>query len=104
MPDFCLQSVFSLPIDVIHHIFTFEPRILYKNGKYIYKSKIPKNDERYDILSKRLLIIKAFRKSDGVRFFPNTVHHIAIYDDNKDPICFSIELEKTIKLYKTMYW
>jgi hypothetical protein len=104
MPEFCLQSVFSLPTDVILYIFSFEPRVLYKNGKYIYESKIPKTDERYDILSKRLLVIKAFQRSDGVRFFPTTVHHIAIYDDDKDLMSFSLELEKTIKLYKTMYW
>ena len=104
MPDFCLQSVFSLPTDVIRYILIFEPRILYENGKYIYRSKIPKHDERFQILSKRLLVIKSFKKSDGVRFFPTTVHHIAIYDDDKDPIKFSVELQKTIKIYKTMYW
>lgn len=104
MTDFCLQSIFSLPTDVIRHIFSFEHRLFYKNRKYIYESKIPKNDERYEILSKRLLIIKSFRKSDGVRFFPTTVHHIAIYDDEKDLMAFSIELQKTIKMYKTMYW
>lgn len=104
MTDFCLQSVFSLPTDVILTIFSYDNRLLYENGKYNYKSKIPKKDERYDILSKRLLVIKAFQRSDGVRFFPTTIHHIAIYDDDKDPISFSLELEKSIKIYKTMYW
>jgi hypothetical protein len=104
MTDFCLQSVFSLPTDVIRHIFTFDQCLLYENGKYIYESKIPKNDERYEILSKRLLVIKSYRRSDGVRFFPTITHDIAIYDDDKDPISFSIELQKTIKIYKTMYW
>ena len=104
MTDFCLQSVFTLPTDIIRHIFTYDRRLLYENGKYKYESKIPKNDERYKILSKRLLVIKSFQKPDGVRFFPTTVHHIAIYDDDKDPNDFSIELQKSIKLYKTMYW
>lgn len=104
MTDFCFQSVFSLPTDVIRHIFEYDPHLIYANGKYIYESKIPKNDERYKILSKKLLVIKSFRKSDGVRFFPTTVHHIAIYDDDKDPNDFSLELQKSIKLYKTMYW
>ena len=104
MTDFCLQSVFSLPTDVIQYIFTFDPRLFYENGKYIYRSKIPKTDERYKILSKRLLVIKSFKKSDGVRFFPTVTHHIAIYDDDKDPITFSLELQKTIKIYKSMYW
>jgi len=103
MTDFCLQSVFSLPTDIIRHIFTYDHRLLYENGKCKYESKIPKNDERYKILSKRLLVIKSFTKSDGVRFFPTTIHHIAIYDDNKDPIQFSLELQKSIKIYKTMY-
>lgn len=104
MTEFCLQSVFSLPTDVMRHIFSYDNRLFYKNGKYIYESKIPKTDERYDILSKRLLVIKAFRRSDGVRFFPTVTHHIAIYDDEKDPISFSLELQKSIKIYKTMYW
>lgn len=104
MTEFSLQSVFSLPTDVIRHIFEYDTRLLYENGKYNYESKIPKTDERYKILSKRLLIIKSFRKSDGVRFFPTTIHHIAIYDDDKDLISFSLELQKSIKIYKTMYW
>jgi len=104
MIDFCLQSVFSLPMDMILHIFSYDNRLLYENRKYIYEFKIPKNDERYDILSKRLLVIKSFRRSDGVRFFPTVTHHIAIYDDDKDPIAFSLKLQKSIKLYKTMYW
>ena len=104
MTDFCLKTVFSLPTDVIRHIFEYDPRLIYANGKYIYESKIPKTDERYKILSKKIKVIKSFRKSDGVRFFPTTVHHIAIYDDDKDPLDFSLELQKSIKMYKTMYW
>ena len=104
MTDFCLQSVFSLPTDIIRHIFTYDKRLLYKNGKYNYESKIPKYDERYEILSKKILVVKSIQKADGVRFFPTTVHHIAISDDDKDPIAFSLELQKTIKMYKTMYW
>jgi hypothetical protein len=104
MTDFCLQSIFSLPVDIIRHIFEYDRRLLYENGKYNYESKIPKNDERYKILSKKIKVIKSFRKSDGVRFFPTTIHHIAIYDDDKNSHDFSIELQKTIKIYKTMYW
>lgn len=104
MTDFSLQSIFSLPTDIIQHIFTFDSRLFYMNGKYKYVSKIPKNDERYKILSKKIKIIKSFRKSDGVRFFPTVTHHIAIYDDDKNPNDFSLELQKSIKIYKTMYW
>lgn len=104
MHDFCLQSVFSLPTDVILHIFSFEKRLFYENDKYIYRSKIPKTDERYDILYKKIIIIKSYQNEYGVRFFPTVTHHIAIYDDDKNPDDFSIELQKCIKMYKTMYW
>lgn len=104
MTDICLQSVFSLPTDIILHIFTFDHRLFYENGKYKYESKIPKNDERYAILSKKIIIIKSYLTEYGCRFFPTVTHHIAIYDDDKDPNDFSLELQKTIKIYKTMYW
>lgn len=104
MTDFCLQSIFSLPTDIIICIFSYDNCLFYENGKYIYVSKIPKYDERFEILSKRLLIIKSFRKPNDIRFFPMITHDIAIYDNEKDPISFSIELQKTIKIYKTMYW
>ena len=104
MTDFCLQSVFSLPTDIIRHIFSYDTRLLYDNGKYKYESKIPKTDERYAILYKKILIIKSYQTKYGCRFFPTVTHHIAIYDDDKDPIVFSLELQKSIKIYKTMYW
>jgi hypothetical protein len=104
MTDFCLQSIFSLPTDVIQHIFTFETCFFYKNGIYIYCSKIPKTDERYAVLYNKIIIIKSFQNEYGVRFYPTVTHHISIYDDDKDPEDFSIELQKCIKMYKTMYW
>jgi hypothetical protein len=77
---------------------------LYENGKYIYRSKIPKTDERYAILYKKIIIIKSFQTEYGFRFFPTVTHHIALYDDEKNQDDFSIELQKSIKIYKTMYW
>jgi len=104
MTDFCLKCIFSLPTDIIRHIFTFDRRLFYENGKYKYVSKIPKKDERYEILSKKIFVVKSIQNKDGVQFFPNVTHDIAIYDNGKNPLKFSIELQKSIKLYKTMYW
>lgn len=104
MNYFRLIDMFSLPMDTILHIFSYDHRLFYEKGKYIYVSKIPKIDERYEILSTKILIVKSITCSDGTRYFPTVTHHIALYDDGKDPIKFSIELQKTIKMYKTMYW
>jgi hypothetical protein len=104
MCEFDIFPIFSLPIDILREIFAYDNRLFIENGKYIYRSKIPKTDQRYVILSKKMRIMKSITSKYGTRFFPTVTHHIAIYDDEKDPMKFSIELEKSIKLYKSMYW
>ena len=42
----------TLPCEIVHHILSYNDAIKYINGKYM--NRIPKNDDRYDVLKKIL--------------------------------------------------
>ena len=102
MSNFSLLTFFSLPHDIILSVFTFDNRFFYKNGKYSFTSKIPKTDERYTILSRKIMILKSSNR--GLGHFPKKKYDISLYDDGKDANKFSLEIEKSIKIFKNLYW
>ena len=55
-----------LPMDVVYYILLFDRRFIMRNGKLLEIKKIPKNDTRYSILSKKPEI--RFHKHHFIRF------------------------------------
>jgi hypothetical protein len=102
MSDFSLLKLFSLPDDIILNVFTFDNRFFYKNGKYCFISKIPKTDERYNILLRKIMILKSSNR--GLGHFPKKKYDISLYDDGQDVNKFSLEIQKSIKIFKNLYW
>jgi len=102
MSNFYLLDFFSLPDDIILSVFTFDNRFFYKNGKYLFISKIPKTDERYNILLRKIMILKSSNR--GLGHFPKKKYDISLYDDGKDTNVFSLEIQKSIKIFKNLYW
>ncbi len=60
------QLINYLPLEIKHHILTFDRRFVLRNGELIQINLIPKTDERYNIL--REIPPKEYDDSDGVTF------------------------------------
>ena len=98
-------KILNLPLDILLYIFSFDKRFIINKKKYKFVAKIDKIEEKYSILSSKLIILKSYKNDSGVYTFPNNIkYNILIYDNSKSIEEFSIELEKSIKLYKTMNW
>ena len=55
-----------LPLEIKHHILTFDRRFVLRNGELKQINTIPKTDERYDIL--REIPWKEYDENDDVTF------------------------------------
>ena len=68
----------SLPIDIIHHILSYNETLKYRNGKYI--GQISKTDKRYNLLLKiRRKTLKMYNNS-GYFLYVNRIFTIRIYN------------------------
>jgi hypothetical protein len=63
MSNLSLKRLFLFPHDILYHIFLFDTRFVLQNNKWIFIDKIPKNDFRYFLLQKRIIITISFREN-----------------------------------------
>jgi hypothetical protein len=48
-----MEEIFSkLPLEIVHHILTYDGTMTYRNGKYM--NKIPNPDENYPLVLERM--------------------------------------------------
>jgi len=100
-------SFFTLfPHDILYHIFSFDTRFVLRKDKWIFIDKIPKDDFRYFILQKRIVITLCFRETNMnrsnivVRQHKNIFSIILYNMQFESDIEFSHYLYKTIQMYK----
>ena len=86
------------PHDILYHIFTFDTRFVLRNNKWIFIDKIPKNDYRYSLLQKRIIITKSLMNSSNIVVKKHKhILRITIYNQ-----LFLSEIEFSHYLYKTL--
>ena len=66
----------NLPLEIIHHVLTFDRRFVLRNGKLEQINLISKEDKRYDML--REIPSKVFDPNDGTTYVYLNI------DDEKD--------------------
>ena len=59
----------ALPLEVIYNILTYDKRFVVRDGKLITINKIHKNDNRFDILSKKPRIYQ-FTHDNNLNTYP----------------------------------
>lgn len=110
------ENIFSfLPFEIIHYIFTFDSHIIFRNGKWIFITKILESDYRYSMLLQKIIITKSVRY---INIYPSlhleddtqnkivlkkqkNISKIIIYDKSfTSDFEFSHYLYKTIQMYK----
>lgn len=110
-----IKRIFLLPDDILWNILSFDTRFVLRfdhshhKSMLIFIDKIPKDDFRYAILQKRMIITKEYRRNSS--HFQNqtnkiilkqhkNISSIIIYDkDDITDIEFSHYLYKTIQMY-----
>lgn len=107
-----IKRIFLLPDDILWNILSFDTRfVLRSNHELIFIDKIPKDDFRYAILQKRIIITKEYRRNSS--HFQNenqtnkivlkqhkNISSIIIYNnDDFTDIEFSHYLYQTIQMY-----
>ena len=114
-----INRIFLLPDDILWNILSFDTRFVlrfdhsHSHNKWmlIFIDKIPKDDFRYAILQKRIIITKEYRRNSS--YFQNqnqtnkivlkqhkNISSIIIYDNNDfTDIEFSHYLYQTIQMY-----
>lgn len=106
-----IKRIFLLPDDILWNILSFDRRFVLRmcnnNHKLvlIFIDKIPKDDFRYAILQKRIIITKEYRHNPSqtnkiVLKQHKNISSIIIYDNHYiSDIEFSHYLYKTIQMY-----
>jgi hypothetical protein len=114
-----IKRIFLLPDDILWNIFSFDTRFVLRfnqhshNHMLIFIDKIPKDDFRYAILQKRIIITKEYRRNSSHFLNQNqnqtnkiilkqhkNISSIIIYDKNDiTDIEFSHYLYQTIQMY-----
>jgi hypothetical protein len=93
-----------LPDDILWTILSFDDRFVFRNNKWIFISKIAKDDYRYSILQNRRIITKSYRIMNNIGFKIVIKQHknissVIIYDNNDiSDIEFSHYLYKSIRM------
>ena len=102
-----INRIFLLPDDILWNILSFDTRFILRSSKLIFIDKIPKDDFRYAILQKRIIITKEYRHNPNlygnnriVLKQHKNISSIIIYDNHYiSDIEFSHYLYKTIQMY-----
>jgi hypothetical protein len=108
---YLLEKISLLPDDILYNIFTFDRRFVLRNNKWYLINKITKDDFRYSILQKKIIITKSYRtyRNNNNTIYNNqivlkkhkNISSIIIYDnDNK----YSSDIEFSHYLYKTIHY
>lgn len=99
-----IKQISLLPDDILYNIFSFDKRFILRNNKWYFINKIAKDDFRYLILQKKIIITKSchnnFSSNKIVLKTHKNISSIIIYDNTFiSDIEFSHYLYKTIQMY-----
>jgi hypothetical protein len=104
-----MKLISLLPDDILWNIFSFDRRFVFRNNNgFIIIGKIAKDDFRYVILQKRIIITKEYRHNPDlygnnriVLKQHKNVSSMIIHDNHYiSDIEFSHYLYKTIQMYR----
>jgi hypothetical protein len=103
IPISFMKQITLFPHDILYHIFTFDTRFVLQNNKWIFINKIPKDDFRYYVLQKRIII--TFRENSFDGFERSTIlvkQHKNVFSIVLYNIHFNTDIEFSHYLYKTI--